>query len=490
MPFVDTLINYFFLIISDNPMQFYLEVTVIFLSLIFIFIDKINPKSNIRPEQTAILKIIGVYLFYGGLWIYLSDEIVGIFISDPMVITSISVIKGTLFIILTTLLLYFLLSKYLKEYHIAQKELLVSEARFRFLVEQAPEAILVYSLKLDHFVDANLQAEKLFGLTRDKIFLLNLKKTCSGSTVTDSDIETHLQKVITGKTVICEQYITNSLGQKILCEVRLVLLPSVDNDLIRASFIDVTERQKAQARISELNDLKNSFIKIISHQLRTPLTIIRWSLDAILSGENGPVSKGHDDILRVANKANNEIISRLNDLLTVMDIEEKRVILSQEEVHLEDLLNSVVNNLKSELEVKNLQLKLVLPKKTLPSIQADPMRIRDVFDKLIDNAITYTPEKGKITIKLLLDGPNIRFEVTDTGIGIPLKEQSLIFRYFHRASNAYLLKQDASGVSLNIAKHFIEAHNGQIGFTSHEGKGSTFWFTLPVSGSSPVQLNA
>lgn len=487
MAFIDSLVG-------GNPSLFLLEVTVIFISLVFIFIDQFKFLKQNKPGQTAILKIVGIYGFFGSLWIYLSDIIVSIFIHDPMAITNISLVKGTLFIVLTTLLLYYILGKYLKKYHLSQKNLLTSEARFRFLVEQAPEAILLYSVSRDRFIDANIQAEKLFGLTRDQIYLLNFQKTCSLSPlnpVSEAEIKDHIQKVLAGETVICERFIHNPIsGEDIPCEIRMVQLPSTEDQLIRLSFINISERQKAQARIIELNELKNNFIKIISHQLRTPLTIIRWSLDAILSGENGHISKNQDGIIRVAAKADDEVISRLNDLLTVMDIEEKRVLISKEEVQLESLLNSVVNNFKSEIKVKKIKFQVILPKKPLPLIMIDSLRLREVFVKFIDNAITYTPEKGKIIAKLSLDGNNIRFEVIDNGIGIPTKEQPLLFNYFHRASNAYTMKQDASGVSLNIAKHFIEAHNGQIGFISTEGKGSTFWFTLPILEPSQVQLNA
>lgn len=246
---------------------------------------------------------------------------------------------------------------------------------------------------------------------------------------------------------------------------------------------DITERKNTEKRIKELDELKSTFIKIVSHQLRTPLSSVNWNLELLLDKEMGPVTQGQEEIIRVTSKANKEVILRIDDLLKAMDIEGGRLKLEKESTGIESLLNSVFEEFKKEFAVKKINYNLEYPKDPLPQVSADPQSIRDVFHKLIDNALSYTKEDGKINLKLYQSGQSIRFEITDTGIGIPKAEQPHLFQRFHRASNAFALKPDASGLGLYIAKHYIESHGGKIGFISEDGKGSMFWFEIPITGT-------
>lgn len=246
--------------------------------------------------------------------------------------------------------------------------------------------------------------------------------------------------------------------------------------------LDITERKMAEIRAKELEELKNKFIKIVSHQFRTPLSSIRWSLEQFLSGEMGHLQEGQEVNLRMVYKATVEIISRTGDLLAAMDIEEGKFKPEKSEVQLDSLLNSVLDELKPDFEIKKIISQIKYPAKPLPSILIDPQHIREVFYKLIGNAITYTRETGSINISLVeQDNKIIRFEITDTGIGIPSGEQKQVFQRFYRASNSFTMKPDGSGLGLYLAKYYIELHNGQIGFVSRqENNGSTFWFELPI----------
>lgn len=240
------------------------------------------------------------------------------------------------------------------------------------------------------------------------------------------------------------------------------------------------EHKKTEQRVKELSEVRSKFIEIISHQLRTPLTAVNWNLETILDGDFGKLEETQRKFLQATRLSSIEIVHRLNFLLTAMDVEEKRISYVKEEVDLNNLCAGVVNEMIQKAELKNLSLFYTAPSSELPIIQGDGEKIRMVIAIVLENAISYTKDNGKIMATLKSKKNVARFEVTDTGVGIPKTESHRIFERFFRASNASVMQSDAFGLGLYVAKNFIEQLGGKIGFESVERKGSTFWFELPL----------
>ncbi len=235
-------------------------------------------------------------------------------------------------------------------------------------------------------------------------------------------------------------------------------------------------------RVAQANRMKSEFVSIVSHQLRTPLSSLRWSLNLLQGKRIGELNKKQKEYLEVIKQSNLRMIELVNDLLNVNRIEEGRFSIKPKIFSLEELVESVIQELTPLAEEKEVEL-MFTKKDHFSKIHADPQRIRMVVQNLIDNAIKYSKEKAEhkwVKISLINENGSLKFEVKDNGIGIPASMQKQVFGKFFRGKRLTKQKVEGTGLGLFIAKGIIEISGGKINFESKEGKGSTFWFRLPT----------
>ena len=228
--------------------------------------------------------------------------------------------------------------------------------------------------------------------------------------------------------------------------------------------------------------MKTEFVSLAAHQLRTPLSAIKWTLKMLLDGDLGAITNEQKDFIGKTYQSNERMIHLINDLLDVARIEEGRYIYKPTITNLETIVQYVTNSYQEETERKKLNLKFLKPKTKLPQVSVDVEKIKLVIQNLLDNAIRYTPSGGQVTISLKSGIKEIELAVADSGVGIPQGQKTRVFTKFFRAPNVMRMDTEGSGLGLYITKNIIEAHGGKIWFKSEEGKGTTFYFTLPIKG--------
>ncbi len=254
---------------------------------------------------------------------------------------------------------------------------------------------------------------------------------------------------------------------------------ALDNKLLFEENTQVlSQLRNANSRLKELDQTKDEFISMASHQLRTPLTTIKGYLSMVLEGDVGPVTKNEKQMIQQAFDSAERMVFLIGDLLNVSRLQSGKFVIDNKPTDLIKMVKTEVEQLKETAEHHGLKLICNTPDK-LPLFNLDDTKIRQVVMNFMDNAIYYTPSGGSITVNLETTADTISYTVVDTGLGVPKAEQHHLFTKFYRAGNARKMRPDGTGLGLFMAKKVIVAQGGAIIFKSEEGKGSTFGFSFP-----------
>jgi len=262
------------------------------------------------------------------------------------------------------------------------------------------------------------------------------------------------------------------------------------NQTLKTKVNDATKQlREANANLHQLDKVKDEFISMASHQLRTPLTVSEGYLSNVIDGMYGQFSEQQKQALNITLNHLHITASLISDLLNISRMEAGRFFIDAKPTDLNDIVPEEINQLRIKAQAKKLALIYVPPPMPVPLLNLDASKTRQAIMNLIDNAINYTPE-GQVTVSLGSDMKGVVFKVTDTGIGVPTAQQANLFAKFFRADNAKLERVDGTGIGLYLVKRVVEDQAGQMIFSSREGKGSTFGFHLPLQQTAKLPVTS
>jgi len=230
-------------------------------------------------------------------------------------------------------------------------------------------------------------------------------------------------------------------------------------------------------RLRRFEQLRDDLVSTAAHQFRTPLTSLRMAIHLCLEEAAGPLSDKQQDLLFAAREECERLQEIVDELLDLAQLQSGRIELELEEATPRALVEEAVRTFRPAAESRGIEF-VAEPLLEDEALRVDASRIRLVFSNLLENALRHTPSGGRIVVRALAEGGRFRFEVADSGSGIPEAERIRVFEKFYRGSGG-----GGAGLGLSIARDVVRAHGGEIGVESEPGHGSRFWFTLPRGGA-------
>jgi signal transduction histidine kinase len=240
------------------------------------------------------------------------------------------------------------------------------------------------------------------------------------------------------------------------------------------------ELRESNKKLKSLDQAKDEFISMASHQLRTPLTSVKGYMSMVLEGDAGDLNRTQKQLLEQAFASSQRMAYLISDFLNVSRLQTGKFIIERRPVDLAAVVQEEAKQLQSTAESRGLKIEVNVPS-NFPTLSLDESKLRQAIMNFMDNAIFYSRPGGVIKVDLVKTVKELVLTVQDQGIGVPPSERHHLFTKFYRASNARTARPDGTGIGLFMAKKVVVAHGGSIVFSTVEDKGSTFGFRLPLA---------
>ena len=372
----------------------------------------------------------------------------------------------------------------------------IEEEQRQLIIEAAPNGMLIINeegiIKL-----ANSTIERMFGYGRGELAGRPIGLLVPEGQLASNEV---LRKVFAADKTASSQIISQldltgrrADGSEIPIEAELSPVQTPRGRIIIATVIDVTARRAAEKALQdakdaaeEANQAKSRFLASMSHEIRTPMNGIIGFADLLLDGPLTPEQREQATLLKQSGRS---LLAIINDILDLSKIEAGKLEVERIAMRPAEVAEAALAIVKVDAAGKNLELRIDQAAGLPAWIEGDPTRLRQILLNLLSNAVKFTAE-GSITLsvsRVTADGAErLRFAVADTGMGIPRERQHLLFQNFSQVDRSINRRYGGTGLGLVICKRLAEAMGGSIGVESEPGRGSTFWFTIPLAETAPA----
>ena len=364
-----------------------------------------------------------------------------------------------------------------RPYNLLFRNLKQSEDLYRDLYEEAPTAY--FSVGADGRIEqANHSATELLGYSRDELIGRPVLELYADTPSGKAKAQGVLQRFLAGAEVHEEELeMHRADGSKLWICLSVRPIRDKEGHIIasRSAMVDMTEHKK-------LDQLKDDFIGLVSHELRSPMTVITGAVNTLLTEAERLSPEESRQLLKDAALESELLSHLLGNLLELSRAQADRLFLHAEAIDAKRVIQDAVEGVKRQSSVH--QFVVSLPRK-LPLVYADELRLERILYNLLGNAVKYSPQGGKIRVSARPDGEYLVIGVSDQGIGISPSDQSKLFAPFQRLEEFRPEGARGVGLGLLVCRRLVEAHGGKIWVESEPGRGSTFFFTMPLSQKQP-----
>lgn len=362
-----------------------------------------------------------------------------------------------------------------------------SEKRFRTVIEHTPAAIVVMDTETGKFIEVNDNAMRLFGMSHEELLKVGPAElsptTQPDGRASSQAARDNIAQALNGKVPVFEWIHRTKKGRSFPCEIRVARMPAAGQNLVIGAIMDITDRKRAEAEFQkalqqekDLGELKTNFVNLVSHEFRTPLSVIVSASDILENYFDRLKPEQRTDHLRDIRHSTQQMTRLMEEVLLLGKVEAGKMIFKPEPL---DLVGFCQRLMDEQLSATGHKCSIQLAFDEFPSTaQGDEGLLRHIFTNLLSNAVKYSPAGNQVWFTIRQEGEQTVFQIRDQGIGIPQEDQARLFEAFHRARNVGEIP--GTGLGLVIVKRCVDLHLGGITVESALHSGTTFTVRLKL----------